>query len=221
MYPTMNTVAVRAILHGTVSSLLRYMQDNMANASQFQHYPLRKAQRTAMATAASHPGAGLFNTLFMLQHSSPLARENTKTAGEPIMRSIDGGFSDVEYPVCLEMEVVDNSLVWRTACDSAYVSAAGASQLLHQLDVVLGFMMNDTQRRVLDFDTGGVSVCGLPAFDLSLANNVVAAPSYEVENELGGCWSPTEEAIRTGSVSGLKCARIVNQQVALVVQYRP
>ncbi len=42
----MNTVAVRSVLHGTVSGWLQYMQNNMSDIATFQQFPLRKAQKT-------------------------------------------------------------------------------------------------------------------------------------------------------------------------------
>ncbi len=154
LYPAMNTVATRAILHGKVLGLLRYTQENLANIHQFQHYPLRKAQR-----AAGSPGRGLFNTLFILQRTPVLLGD------DELMRSVDG-FSDVEYPVCLEMENVHGSLVWRMACDSAYFSTPDVARILHQLDAVLDFMISDPNADVISFSSEGVSVCSLPPFEL-------------------------------------------------------
>ena len=64
MFPTMNTVAMRCILHGSVSGFIAYLEETMADIRDFQAFPLRKAQ-----AAAKLASADLFNSLFLLQKS--------------------------------------------------------------------------------------------------------------------------------------------------------
>ena len=84
MYPTMNTVVVRSIIHGSTKQMLQDMQDACANATQYQHFPLRKVQ-----AAARLNGGKLFDSLFILQRSPG------STHGENLYKSI-GGDSSVE-----------------------------------------------------------------------------------------------------------------------------
>lgn len=94
MFPTMNTVAVRSVLHGTVGSWVRYMQDNMAAIAAFQGFPLREAQKLV-----GGDGGPLFNSLFIQQRSG-LGGDGEEGEGERLMTSV-GGESAVDYPVCV------------------------------------------------------------------------------------------------------------------------
>ncbi|KAF1921200.1 hypothetical protein BDU57DRAFT_40928 [Ampelomyces quisqualis] len=93
LFPTMNTVAIRTILHGSRLELLRHVQESFNSIKQWQHFPLRKALRRAGV-----PG-GLFESLFIYQKSM----ESGEESGERLYTSIEG-HSDVEYPVCSVME---------------------------------------------------------------------------------------------------------------------
>lgn len=200
LFPTMNTVPVRAVLYGSVSEFLRYMQDNMAGVSQFQNFPLRKIQALIQNRRTS-----LFNTLFILQKGSV---ENT---GKPLMKSIESS-SAVDYPVCVEMEVSEDSLVWRTACDNGYLSANGTNHLLEELEQVLEYLMNSSDKDILKFSDDGVSICGLPAFQ---AQGVTISEQKSKLRETGTTgqedeWSNVEATIRQVLVgmSGLEEASI-------------
>lgn len=153
MFPTMNTVAIRTILHGTSVELLQYVQDNFANIKQWQHYPLRKAMSQARVDGK------LFNSLFVYQKS--LEREQDE--GEKLYTSVEG-HSDVEYPVCVEMEVVNNTLVWRCAVKNDVFDFEGTKQLLKRMDDVLIHLMERAEAPVIEMTAEGTSVCSLPAF---------------------------------------------------------
>lgn len=94
MFPTMNTVAVRSVLHGTVGSWVRYMQGNMAAIAAFQGFPLREAQKVV-----GGDGGPLFNSLFIQQRGG-VGGDDGEVEGERLMRSV-GGESAVDYPVCV------------------------------------------------------------------------------------------------------------------------
>ncbi|EPE08713.1 non-ribosomal peptide synthetase [Ophiostoma piceae UAMH 11346] len=216
MFPTMNTVPVRVVLHGTTPDLLQYMQANMGTISEYQHYPLRKAQKHVRRNETSAGESGIFNTLFILQKR--VQNDNsTGTEAVPLMKSV-GGASDVEYPICIEMEIVSDAakdgdtIVWRTACDRSYVSGHGASRMLHQLDVALRFLIQTSSApttddgSILKFEDDGVSVCGLPPFSPKMHGAVTAAPAFApVATDSSVAWSDDELAIRSvlSSVSGL------------------
>jgi amino acid adenylation domain-containing protein len=203
LFPTMNTVPVRAVLHGSVSTFLQYMQDNMAGVSQFQNYPLRKIQALIKARQPS-----LFNSLFIMQKSSIATSGATPSGTEqPLMRSIESS-SAVEYPVCAEMEVFGESIVWRTACDDGYLSADDTNRLLTDLEHVLNYLINSADKELLQFSGCGVSVCGLPAFQLQ---GTTAAEQESLLKQPGdlcedGQWSNVEESIRRvlASMSGIE-----------------
>lgn len=81
LFPTMNTVAVRSVLHGTRGAMLRYMLDINAHIGQFQHYPLRNAQKLA-----KYQDQELFNTLFIVQKRPPSCLDKRV----PLYQSIGG-----------------------------------------------------------------------------------------------------------------------------------
>lgn len=207
LFPTMNTVPVRTVLHGSVSAFLRYMQDNMTGVSQFQNYPLRKIQALVQDRRPS-----LFNTLFIMQKSS-VETTGTTEAGprQPLMKSVESS-SAVDYPVCVEMEVSGENLVWRAACDDGYLSAGGTSHLLEELEHVIQYMINSSDKDVLQFSGYGVSVCGLPAFQPQRATVSEQEPELKQSRDVreDGEWSGVEERIRQvlASMSGIDEASI-------------
>ncbi|KAH6609950.1 non-ribosomal peptide synthetase [Trichoderma cornu-damae] len=150
MFPTINTVALRCILHGTSLSFLRYLEDSMTDIRDHQAYPLRKIQ-----SAAQLPGSELFSTLFMLQ------KFPRNSPAHPLLRSVDGT-SAVDYPVSVEAEAVDDDLVWRVACQSQYISGDGAEQLIKELSHVLEFLVDLDEPEILSFQGNEVSIGGLP-----------------------------------------------------------
>ncbi|KAL8401440.1 hypothetical protein RB596_008297 [Gaeumannomyces avenae] len=207
LFPTMNTVAVRTVLHGTVGTLLRYVQENMAGINQFQHFPLRKAQRLG---GAGGTGEALFNTLFIMQRRRV---DETDDDEDMIMRSVDGS-SSVEYPVCVEMEIVGSQkVVWRTACDDYFLSRRETAELLGELDSALRFLLRSSHDTSIFTSTvasspgGGasasseVSVCGLPPFHLRARNSSSSATEFSAQTDTSTLvedqrWTPLEEIIR-------------------------
>ena len=202
VFPTMNTVAVRSVLHGTTSSWLRYMQDNMTNINSHRHFPLREAQKLA------HSNGPLFNTLF-IQQRGPLGASQEEEESAPLMKSL-GGTSAVEYPVCVEMEMMNSKLIWRVACDAAYASRDRTSHMLHELDEILKYFLFSGEADVLAFSGQKVSICGLSPLVLRDAGNTakIQNPSITEENNE---WSSLEKTIRDvlAEVSGVPSASIL------------
>ncbi|KAK0670223.1 hypothetical protein QBC41DRAFT_222230 [Cercophora samala] len=195
MFPTMNTVAVRSVLHGTVSSWLLYMQENMIGIRPFQHFGLRQAQKVAK----SH--GPLFNSLFIQQHS-PF---DPFTAGHDSLWTSIGGESAVEYPICVEMEMSVDGLVWRSACDGTRLTHQDAQDIVDQLDAVLRHMVASADQSVLAFSGQKVSVCGLPPSDLH-HQHYDEPQSHGISEDDGvTTWSSTELMIRNilAEVSGM------------------
>ncbi|RAR05078.1 nonribosomal peptide synthetase 2 [Stemphylium lycopersici] len=152
MFPTMNTVAVRSILHGTGAEMLRYVQENLTNIKRWQHYPLRKALLQAGVEGK------LFDSLFIYQKNLVQGERRN----ERLYTSVEG-HSDVEYSVCVEMEVVQETLVWRCAVKEGVFDSEGAQKLLNQMDEVLRVLMARPEASIMNTDAEGVSVCSLPA----------------------------------------------------------
>ncbi|UKZ61521.1 NRPS [Trichoderma atroviride] len=171
MFPTINTVPLRCILYGSSVSFLRYLEANMADIRAHQAYPLRKIQSTIQLSSGE-----LFNTLFMLQKSPYSSSE------EPLLRSVDGA-SAVDYPVSVEAEVVDDVLVWRTACQSRYVSEDGVGKLLDDLNHVLEFLTGSDEPEILSFQDNGVSIGGLPVIYVPTTEHIVQNGNGEDRNE--------------------------------------
>jgi amino acid adenylation domain-containing protein len=153
LFPTMNTVAIRTILHGTRREMLQYVQDNFTNIKQWQHFPLRKAQALARI-----PG-NLLGSLFIYQKRAD-ARDSL---GPKLYESVESR-SDVEYPVCVEMEVINKELLWRCAVKDGVLDKAGARDLLQRLDEVLKTIIEQPDAPVVEFLDTGRSICGLPTF---------------------------------------------------------
>lgn len=200
LFPTMNTVAVRSILHGGIVSWLRYMQENMNNISSSQHYPLRNA----LKLGGTRKGP-LFNSLFIQQR----AQGSSFDKKVPWMTSV-GGDSAVEYPICVEVEVSDERLIWRAACKSGYLSRKETVRLIHHLDVTLGHLVGSPTADVLTFEGGEVSVCGLPSFELLDNPSEVTDDAVPSEVEDASAWSETERLIRAvlSEVSGVPISSI-------------
>ncbi|KAH8200625.1 hypothetical protein TruAng_005222 [Truncatella angustata] len=157
MFPMMNTVPVTTVLHGTIAEYLQYMWENMTNISEYQFFPLRKAQRIAMTG-----GGPLFNTLFIMQSQTSITLGDSPT----IWRSVKSE-SEVEFPICVEMELSGEEMVWRVACHEQYASAGAAQSLVDQLDSVLEYLMRNEHGQLVDFTgNNAVSVCGLTPFTL-------------------------------------------------------
>ena len=84
MFPSMNTVPVRVIAHGSYRTMLQYMQDNSGNMLKHQHTPLRMIQKLV-----STGGRRLFDTLFIYQ------RGQADPKIQRLYQSIQGS-SDIE-----------------------------------------------------------------------------------------------------------------------------
>ena len=96
-FPTMNTVPVRSIIHGTCKDMLVYMTETNTRLASFQHCPLRTIQ-----ACAGYEGKELFNTIFIVQK-----RPESTTADENRLYVPVLGESDTEVcpslQTCIEM----------------------------------------------------------------------------------------------------------------------
>lgn len=86
IFPAMNTLPVRAIVHGDYRDMLRYIQDNSARVLKYQQTSLRQIQKLV-----NSQGQRIFDTLFIYQRG----REPPKSSRKSLWHSIEGA-SDVE-----------------------------------------------------------------------------------------------------------------------------
>jgi amino acid adenylation domain-containing protein len=184
-FPTMNTVAIRTILHGTRREMLQYVQDNFTNIKQWQHFPLRKAQALAGIQG------NLFGSLFIYQKRADAGNEPEKK----LYQSIEGQ-SDVEYPLCVELEVLGAELIWRCAAKEEVLDNAGARALLQKLEDVLSAIIEQPDAPTIEFTETGRSLCGLPAFKDEQDEDLTREESGDEEQVFGNSESSTAKTIR-------------------------
>ncbi|KAI0887691.1 uncharacterized protein GGS22DRAFT_185069 [Annulohypoxylon maeteangense] len=170
LFPTMNTVPLRVVLHGTVTEYFNYLQATMSDIIGFQHFPLREVQKMANST-----GGPLFNSLFLLQN----VKKPSVRADPPIYKSVYTS-SAVEYPLCIELEISETTVLWRVASDERYASLSDAQQILKDIDQIICYF-SENHADILEFDQASeqVSVCGLKYFNLTniVDNKVGVAPT--------------------------------------------
>ncbi|KAK2788223.1 NRPS [Onygenales sp. PD_12] len=198
MFPLMNSVAIRSILHGSRSDMLKYAQETLVSISDYQHIPLR--------TAKAVSGLGdqkLFDTLFIFQKRP----DREVTSQEPLYKSV-GGFSDVEYPVCVEMEELDDSIIWRAACRDTVFGEQDVSTLLERVNFVFGDIISNAESRAIDFSHDGISICQSPVFQENYGEerNENSQSMMPVETE----YFPVEQDIRhvLSSVANIPAEKI-------------
>ncbi|KAI5297387.1 U3 snoRNP protein, partial [Ascosphaera pollenicola] len=157
MFPMFNTVAFRSILHGSRRGLLRYTQERIDTIREFQHFPLRRAKAFAQNVSGD---VGLFDTLFIYQRN-PGQRISGDRGG--LYKSI-GGESEVEVPVCAEMEVVGDKVVWRVSARDTVLGDEDVAALFERIEAVLEEVMNKPREKVVSEVEDGLSICRCPAF---------------------------------------------------------
>ncbi|KAK7754526.1 NRPS [Diatrype stigma] len=186
LFPTMNTVAMRVILHGTVAEYLHSLQSTMSEVLEFQHISLRQVQKLAGVK-----GQSLFDTLFILQNQG-----GNQIEGQPIMRSVEGS-SAVEYPICIEMELANERAIWRIACDERLGSADDASRILGDLEIVLQHFSQNRDAEVVEFEpnTDEVRICGLDSFKLEGQHQLESDAAIEASHDENSQWAGVDTPI--------------------------
>ncbi|SMQ47177.1 unnamed protein product [Zymoseptoria tritici ST99CH_3D7] len=193
MFPTMNTVPMRMSLHGSGEEMLRDMQNAINQAGPFKRTPLRAIQ-AACAGTVSHQTAdnALIDTLFIYQQG-PEATE-----GDPatLYESVDAN-SNVEFPVAVEVEVVNEQFIIRAACKNYALNEEDAKTLLERYDDILKFFAYTSDRAMVEFSGREVSICGLAPFEQSTG----LSTSHSVKDELTDSEDePDENASLTGTI---------------------
>lgn len=185
-FPLFNTVAVRSVLRGTVGQMLRDMQEKSDMTRQFQQFPLGKAQALALGSRDhSTKDTTLFDTLFTYQGA------RIENEPDPLYSSF-GGSSDVQFAICVEMEVEDKTdrLYWTTACKSVARDLSQTKDILEKLDKVLGRIMEDKQEQIVTIHSDGVSICGSSKFQLR------ESPHLQRNSKVSSAWSQIELDLR-------------------------
>lgn len=195
MFPMMNTVIMRSVLHGSRKDALQSIQANISDISNHQHFPLRQIQAACqrqIQTSATGQNDAFFDSLFTFQRRPDTADSEPQTLYESV-----NGASEVEYPVAVEAEIVGGSLIWRIAGKSSAFDEEGVSNILETLDGVLQAVVDKPQEPTLTFHDQEVSVCGLPAFQQQGepdADRTAETNDETVEDE--EIWSDSESAVR-------------------------
>jgi amino acid adenylation domain-containing protein len=195
MFPMMNTVIMRSVLHGSRKDVLQSIQATISDITNHQHFPLRQIQAACQGQVQSSTTGqsdAFFDSLFTFQRRPDIAESDT----EMLYESVNGA-SEVEYPVAVEAEIVDGSLIWRIAGKSSAFDNMGVTNLLETLDSVLQAIVKQPHEPTLTFENQQVSVCGLPAFKQQAelwASQTEKTSDEIVEDEES--WSATESAVR-------------------------
>lgn len=97
------------------------------------------------------------------------------------------------------MELNDDSLSWRSACEDIIFDTKGLDGLVENLDLVLRRIMQSPNESAIELTEGGIAICGLPAFqgneseetrNHSIPNDGTDASKFEED------WTLTESTIR-------------------------
>lgn len=183
MFPTMNTVAMRVILHGTRLELVKYVQETLLEMSEYQHFPLRRARPDTRSRQ-------LFDTLFIYQKRP----SENQSQGAALYQST-GGASSVEYPVCAEIEADGKDLVARVACRGSVLGDNDTSGLLGRMAEVLMSIVDEPGRQTVEFSGDAMKICGnsIVQEDSGYSSE---APVLEAQTSIQKEWSIVESKIR-------------------------
>ncbi|WEW57918.1 hypothetical protein PRK78_003385 [Emydomyces testavorans] len=183
IFPTMNSVAIRGILHGSRYEMLLYVQEMLSGILENQHFPLRKVK-----TLSGIGSRTLFDTLFIYQK---------RPTGEnmDLYKSIQSA-SDVEYPVCAEMEISGNSVVWRVACKSTALSESDTAKLLDRIEHCFAEIVHNPNNPTVEFREETASICGLK-FSIKTIEGSKILHKVESNTPSAGSWTSLEQEIRS------------------------
>lgn len=183
MFPTMNTVAMRVILHGTRLELVKYVQESLLEMSEHQHFPLRRARPDTHARQ-------LFDTLFIYQK-----RPSDTQSKRPALYQSTGGASSVEYPICAEIEGDGKDLIARVACRGSVLGEKDTSVLLGHMSEVLLSIVDESARQTVEFSGDTMKICGNIIVPEESSGSGESQPR-ETEKSTSKEWSIVESKIR-------------------------
>ncbi|KAI9692080.1 MAG: NRPS [Bogoriella megaspora] len=194
IFPTMNTVPIRTIVKGKVYDALRSLQKTMTDLIPYQYTPLRNIQAKILKNDKTTGATRIFDTLFIYQVRPPNADQDS----EPIYESVDGS-SAVEYPVSIEMEVVEGTLIWRAACQKRVGDSNYAKTLLKQMENVASTIVQNSALQVPLVNEKGTSICNLEPFPIKELDGTAdhfAEDEMEGVELSGDVWSESEKKVR-------------------------
>jgi aryl carrier-like protein/NRPS condensation-like uncharacterized protein len=183
MFPTMNTVAMRVILHGTRLDLVKYVQESLLEMSEHQHFPLRRARPDTQSRQ-------LFDTLFIYQK-----RPSEIQSQRPALYQSTGGASSVEYPVCAEIEGDGKDLIARVACRGSVLGEKDTLVLLGHMSEVLLSMVDEPARQTVEFSGDAMKICGNSIVPEESGDPSESQPR-ETQKSTSNEWSIVESKIR-------------------------
>jgi amino acid adenylation domain-containing protein len=156
MFPTMNTVVFRSILHGSFRDMLQQTQHDLTNILAHQHFPLRKALSFVERTSPN-----LLDSMFLFQARPEISEE----VNAPLYKSVSS-ISDVDFNVCVEAEAIEGNLIWRNAIKGHVMDAESSLRVLHDLDGFLDLIMSDVSADTFVSSSNGILIGALPAFSV-------------------------------------------------------
>ncbi|PNS17152.1 Nonribosomal peptide synthetase 2 [Sphaceloma murrayae] len=159
MFPTMNTVVSRNVVHGTGRDMIKEMQEQLLSVRDFQGTPLRQILQIIKRVGRVNEGPGVIDALFTFQKNSE------RQSGGKLYESVSGA-SEVEHAVAVEAEICGEDLVWRNAVRSSVGEEKEIQDMLHQIDGLLSKLVNQAGDEILTFEAGKVSVLGQQPFEL-------------------------------------------------------
>ncbi|KAL1888758.1 NRPS [Ceratocystis pirilliformis] len=197
MFPTMNTVAVRATLHGSMLEFVKYLDSSFGQLRQFQSYPLRKAIARALKTSKS---TALFNTLFLLQ------KKPSTESSRPFLFLNSTGDAQAEYPISIEMELSDDLVVWHASIDPEF----NIDKILSMLDKTLAILVSRPNGHVVELSSSIASETNWSHIPRQKSIMEEISDDYESPAE-NNAWTPTESIIRDvlAQTSGLPLEDVV------------
>lgn len=186
VFPMMNTILFRSILHSTPSEMLQYIQDVNAKITDFQSYPLSKAMKTNGRSSDD-----LFNTLFIYQ------KRPTGSVGHTHPYKSIGGTSKTQFPVNVELEIDDQEVIWRIALNESLTE----NRFLESIETALNFIIEQPDQDVYSIVDGKISISELPLFAQGLLQKAQdtktpTGPENDA-SDVDRPWTEYEQAVRS------------------------
>ncbi|TQS38813.1 hypothetical protein Golomagni_00671 [Golovinomyces magnicellulatus] len=202
MFPLMNTIILRSVIHGNLAELLQYMQEINDSNFKYQNFPISMAQVYAFSSRKEDLNVketNLFDSLFIYQGRQPTLDKN-------LLYEWEYGISEIDIPICIEMQITsDDYISWTTACKSNTRSRSETEDLLEALDFTLERIIYSTNSPSTIFYEDGVSICGLPKIILSESQANERKPERKIPRIKNNSWSTIELYIRKSlsEISGI------------------
>ncbi|RKF59001.1 putative nonribosomal siderophore peptide synthase [Golovinomyces cichoracearum] len=193
MFPLMNTIILRSVIHGNLAEMLQYMQEINDSNFQYQNFPISTAQVYAFSSRKEFikiDETNLFDSLFIYQGRQPAPDKN-------LLYEWKYGISEIDIPICVEMQISSDGYVsWTIACKSTARSRSETEDLLEALDFTLERTIHSTSSPSTIFHEDGVSICGLPKFIPNESRTDKRKSKGNIPRIENNSWSTIELLIR-------------------------